>query len=689
MCVHEAHKIMRTHLTTCLRILVVWSVGLVAVLQGAGGAWSLTGSMVSARWDHRSTLLSDGRVLVTGGRDETDSVLATAEMYDFVSATWSFTTSMSVARAEHAAIRLADGRVLISGGFNRNPNGYSVVLATTEIYDPGTGTWSLATSMASPRHSHTTTLLQNGTVLVTGGFAGSNHTATAEIFDPVLGSWSPTGSMSVERGNHNATLLADGRVLVSSGWRLSPFVSWTSAEIYDPTSGIWTSTGSMNAERINATATLLRNGAVLVTGGHTNVAGFGVTTSSTETYDPTSGTWTQRASMSVSRSGHVAELLLDSDIVLVTGGYRSDQNGTVTHKTTELYDVASHSWSAGSPMNNGRQYAAASLLLDGRILISGGISNVYHASAELYTPFGGNDSTPPAVLCDGSDGLWHNNDVSLACTSSDPESGVANPADANFSLTTSVPAGAETVNGATNSHQVCNAAGLCTIAGPITGNKVDKKSPTITITSPPPNATYQLNASVSANYGCSDAGSGVALCQGPFANGSPIDTSSTGTKTFTVNSTDAVGNPATLGVTYNVVQGGGGGQTAADLSITLSAPARVAPGGTLTYSIPVTNGGKANATAVVMSDALPAGTVFAGATSTQGTVTAPAVGSHGTITVNLGNLANGSSATVSIVVTVTAPSGTELSNTTTVYATTQDLNSANNSATRKTTVSRK
>jgi hypothetical protein len=90
-------------------------------------------------------------------------------------------------------------------------------------------------------------------------------------------------------------------------------------------------------------------------------------------------------------------------------------------------------------------------------------------------------------------------------------------------------------------------------------------SPVITITSPAPNATYQLNASIAASYACADNGSGVASCQGTVANGSPIDTSSIGNKTFTVSSSDNVGNTRSTSVTYSVVSGGGGGSTSADL----------------------------------------------------------------------------------------------------------------------------
>jgi uncharacterized repeat protein (TIGR01451 family) len=218
---------------------------------------------------------------------------------------------------------------------------------------------------------------------------------------------------------------------------------------------------------------------------------------------------------------------------------------------------------------------------------------------------------------------------------------------------------------------------------------VDKKAPTITLTSPASSGSYQLKALVNASYACGDGGSGVATCQGTVASSSAIDTGSTGNKTFSVTSTDAVGNQSSVSVNYSVVSGGGGGSGSADLSLASTAPSKATQGSLLTYTITVTNLGKSTAMGIIISDALPLGTVFASATTTQGTIAAPPVDSTGTVTVNIASLASSAGATISLAVTVTASAGTILSDTAAVSATTQDLNSANNNATQKTTVNKK
>ena len=176
------------------------------------------------------------------------------------------------------------------------------------------------------------------------------------------------------------------------------------------------------------------------------------------------------------------------------------------------------------------------------------------------------DGTPPTVSCSQDDGSWHAANVTLQCTAADDGTGLADPNQAAFTLSTSVADGTETADAATGSLQVCDVAGNCTQAGPVTGIRIDRALPAISISSPADGAAFDQGAAATAAYTCSDGGSGVATCSGPVQSGGALDTATVGTHTFTVTATDAVGNTASASVSYVVnappVTGGtGGGDT--------------------------------------------------------------------------------------------------------------------------------
>jgi hypothetical protein len=164
------------------------------------------------------------------------------------------------------------------------------------------------------------------------------------------------------------------------------------------------------------------------------------------------------------------------------------------------------------------------------------------------------DTTAPTVSCDSADGSWHADNVSIACTASDSESGLAHSEDASFTLTTTVASGAEDANASTGSHDVCDVAGSCATAGPVAGNQVDRKAPTITLTNPGEGDSYLIGSSHAASFSCADGGSLVATCLGTVADGADVDTAAVGPHTFTVDSTDNVGNASPqASASYSVV----------------------------------------------------------------------------------------------------------------------------------------
>src|SRR5437016_9900957 len=169
-----------------------------------------------------------------------------------------------VPRTGHAATVLADGRVLITGG----RDGAGTIVATAEIFDPATETSTAVGALVTARVSHTATLLPNGRVLIAGGTSATGSLSSAEIFDPAnpgAGFRVLSATMGAARAGHTATLLKDGTVLIAGG-----DVAGT-AEIFDPTTETFSSTLlTMAAPRIGHTATLFSNDSVLLAGGNTD-----------------------------------------------------------------------------------------------------------------------------------------------------------------------------------------------------------------------------------------------------------------------------------------------------------------------------------------------------------------------------------------------------------------------------------
>lgn len=193
--------------------------------------WMLTGSMHTARDYHTSTLLASGDVLVAGGYT-VQGASNNVEMYDAATGTWSTMAGMIYGRALHSATALPDGRVIVAGG-----NVGYLPSNLTELYDPVTNTWSAAGNLNVKRSEQSAILLRTGQAMVAGGYSYTRpyyyNLASCELYDPATNSWTVTSDMTAARNSFALVPLRNGQVLGAGGLSDSSQIVST-ADLYTP-----------------------------------------------------------------------------------------------------------------------------------------------------------------------------------------------------------------------------------------------------------------------------------------------------------------------------------------------------------------------------------------------------------------------------------------------------------------------
>jgi hypothetical protein len=315
------------------------------------------------RWSYKAKM---GRVSGPPGGPGSGPTIVKQEWFD------ELPNQMSVGRSSHTSTLLDDGTVLIVAGFGSG----TVIHRTAERFDPETGAFSNVGSLNDSRASHTASRLPEGKVLIVGGEGSSNFQSlsSAEIYDPEISGFLPTRSMEEARTMHTATVMTDGRILVTGGRTVEngETVWHRSAEIFDPATERWTrTTNDMSMYRAGHRATLLSNGRILITGGSgTRVA---------EIYDPVTRRFRDvEDRMEEIRSLHDAVQMENGIVLLTNGGARRG----------EIFNPINETFSETANASGHDRWAAVSFeFATNQILIIGGIDfniSFLHGSVEQF-----------------------------------------------------------------------------------------------------------------------------------------------------------------------------------------------------------------------------------------------------------------------------------------------------------------
>ena len=388
------------------------------VWDPATNVWQATSALNHPRAEFAAIGLRTGGVLVAGGLDlggQTNSdpayacltgdALSYSSTYVWAptTGTWTRAGLLGTARTQPTVAALPDGRVLLMGGFYETPRTGLAPDAVLAAYRPP----APAADAGPPAD-----IAPNFTIPAL---------ATAELFDPASGTWSSTGPMHYARYGAAAATLADGRVLVvgsgqgtwiSGGGALDVGdAAANSAELYDPHTGRFTLTGSLPAAgresgvyagTAGTLVALPDGGALLVANvrswkhGPTDVRSF--------RYDVHTGTWSQVGNALIDswdyKTGQTTHTggqagLADSLVarladgrVLVAGGDYLGANGLVVSRAAYLYDPRTHGWSTLPPLPGPRAGGAAVGLPDGTALLVGGFASDQARSGTCDQPVG-------------------------------------------------------------------------------------------------------------------------------------------------------------------------------------------------------------------------------------------------------------------------------------------------------------
>ena len=569
-----------------------------------GGQWSTT-----ATWPitavHMS-LLRTGKIAMWDGW-ETDTF---ARVWDPGTNAFADITNLSgLFCSGHAT--LSDGRLLVVGGHN----GGEIGIKDTNLYNPGTDSWTRVADMAYARWYPSTNILADGRVVAISGQITSDVFAdTPEVYDPVANTWT---SLNVNTSDLRepeyplSYLLPNGKIFVLGGTQGIARTLNVAAET-------WTNSGTLPTK--HGSAAMYRPGKILYTGG-TSTGPDSPSQKNANVIDETVGSpaWRAIAPMAYPRYDHNLIVLADGKVMAMGGATTITRDvSTVGTLPAEIWDPATEQWTTVASMQDPRMYHSTAVLLpDGRVLVagggrlgSGGAAAINYKTSQIYSPpylFNGARPTitnaPAQIGYGGSMTVDTPDAASIGAVALIPLASNTHTLNTNQPyIDLSFTAGAGTLNvqrpangniAPPGSYMlfILNTDGVPAIAKMINvgGPAIDGQAPTVSLTSPGDSAAVSGMQSLAATatdvggvYGVQfqvdGANIGAEDTTAPYEISWDSSSVSNGAHTITARARDAYGNigTATAGIsTSNAGTSGlvlalgfseGGGPTAGDSS---------------------------------------------------------------------------------------------------------------------------
>ena len=184
-------------------------------------AWNKLADLPTPRLGHTASVV-DGKIYVIGGL----GTLTRVDMYDPETDSWTAKADMPTGR-QWLSSSVVDGKIYAIGGAT-GPEYLSPSLATVEMYDPATDTWTKKADMPTTRCSMPTVVIDGKIYAMGGGDYGVGLFKDVDVYDPATDTWTPHTEMLLNTG-YSAVLL-DGKIHATDG---------RYHQIYDPGTDMW------------------------------------------------------------------------------------------------------------------------------------------------------------------------------------------------------------------------------------------------------------------------------------------------------------------------------------------------------------------------------------------------------------------------------------------------------------------